>query len=124
MGHKVMELLLIQSQEHDKLPIAELKAVLETENIDTSINKLCSGLVILEDLKNDDFDKNYLRLTERLGYTHEVNQIIKKSSLENLEHARTLASPISEKSSGLSEANSALYSSGGMYPGCVMTVFL
>lgn len=81
-----MELILIQSQEHDKLPIAELKAVLETENIDTSINKLCSGLVILEDLKNDDFDKNYLRLTERLGYTHEVNQIIKKSSLENLEY--------------------------------------
>ena len=35
-----MELLLIQSQEHDKLPLAELNAVLETEEMDVEIEKV------------------------------------------------------------------------------------
>lgn len=85
MGHKIMELLLIQSQEHDKLPLAELKAVIETENINTKINILCSGLVKLENITTESFNKDYQILTKRLGYTHEVNQIIKKTNLENLE---------------------------------------
>ena len=80
-----MELLLIQSQEHDKLPLAELNAVIEAENINTNVNEICSGLVMLDNLKEENLDKNYKTLTERLGYTHEVNQLIKKVKLENLE---------------------------------------
>ena len=43
-----MELLLIQSQEHDKLPLAELNAVLETEEMDVEIEKVHPGIVLLK----------------------------------------------------------------------------
>ncbi|MCC7554446.1 MAG: TIGR01177 family methyltransferase [Methanobacteriaceae archaeon] len=78
-----MELLLIQSQEHDKLPIAELNAVLECENIPANVNKICSGLVLLDFLDNEDFYDNYKSLVERLAYTHEIDEIIIKSDINN-----------------------------------------
>ena len=40
-----MELLCIQSQEHPELPIAELKAVMECENIDAIIDVITEGLL-------------------------------------------------------------------------------
>ena len=54
-----MDLLLILSQEHDKLPLAELRAVLEIEEIETEIEIVCQGLVILRNLDEDVFDDYY-----------------------------------------------------------------
>ena len=51
-----MELLLIQSQEHDKLPIAELNAVLETEGMDVEIEKVHPGILILGNIAEDVFE--------------------------------------------------------------------
>ena len=79
-----MELLCIQSQEHPELPLAELKAVMECENIHAEINVICEGLVILGDIPEDEIDDYYKILTRRLGYTHEVHELIKKSSVESI----------------------------------------
>ena len=79
-----MELLCIQSQEHPELPLAELKAVMECENIDAMIDVVTEGLVILRDISEDNIDEYYEILTKRLGYTHEVHEIIIKSSRESL----------------------------------------
>ena len=46
-----MELLCIQSQEHPELPLAELKAVMECEEINADIDVITEGLVILKNLK-------------------------------------------------------------------------
>ena len=51
-----MELLCIQSQEHPELPLAELKAVMECENIDAIIDVVTEGLVILRDISEEDID--------------------------------------------------------------------
>ena len=48
-----MELLCIQSQEHPELPKAELKAVMDCENIDANLCVITDGLVILKDISND-----------------------------------------------------------------------
>ena len=45
-----MELLCIQSQEHDKLPLAELKAVIECEDMELDISKITEGLILLKDI--------------------------------------------------------------------------
>ena len=79
-----MELLCIQSQEHPQLPLAELKAVIECENIYTKIEKITEGLVILKDISPEDIDDYYEILTRRLGYTHEVHEVIIKTDLDNL----------------------------------------
>ncbi|MBR6928499.1 MAG: hypothetical protein IKH62_05680, partial [Methanobrevibacter sp.] len=55
-----MELLCIQSQEHPELPLAELKAVMECEDIDAEIEKVTEGLVILKDIPNDKLDEYYV----------------------------------------------------------------
>lgn len=79
-----MELLCIQSQEHPQLPIAELKAVMECENIDANIDVITEGLVILRDIGPEMCGDYYGILTKRLGYTHEVHEIIITSSVEGL----------------------------------------
>ena len=79
-----MELICIQSQEHPELPLAELKAVMECEDIDAEIEKITEGLVILRNIPSDKIDEYYAILTRRLGYTHEVHELIKKSDIENL----------------------------------------
>lgn len=81
-----MELLCIQSQEHPELPLAELKAVMECENIHADINVICEGLVILSDISEDDIDDYYRILTRRLGYTHEVHELIEKSSVDSISY--------------------------------------
>ncbi|MBE6498766.1 MAG: TIGR01177 family methyltransferase [Methanobrevibacter sp.] len=79
-----MELLCIQSQEHPLLPQAELRAVMECENIEADVNPVTEGLVVLENISPDKIDEYYAILTKRLGYTHEVHEIIKKSSVDSL----------------------------------------
>lgn len=80
-----MELLCVQSQEHPELPLAELKAVMECENIEATVDVVCEGLVILRDIPKEKIDEYNEILTRRLGYTHEVHQLIMKSSDENLD---------------------------------------
>lgn len=79
-----MELLLITSQEHEKLPYAEITAVLEAEEIEADMDILREGLVILRNLNEDSFKHSYKRLTSRLAYTHEVCHLLKETSLDNL----------------------------------------
>ena len=80
-----MELLCIQSQEHPELPLAELRAVMECENIDAEIDSITEGLVVLKDISQDNFMNYYRILTRRLGYTHEVHEHILRTDVENLE---------------------------------------
>ena len=81
-----MELVCIQSQEHPKLPLAELKAVVECEDIDAEIVKLTDGFVVLKDIHENDIDEYYKILTRRLGYTHEVHELIFKTDINNLDN--------------------------------------
>ena len=79
-----MELLCIQSQEHPDLPLAELNAVMECENIQADVEKITEGLVILKNISKDNLEPYYKILTKRLGYTHEVHEIIIKTEVVNL----------------------------------------
>lgn len=80
-----MDLLLIQSQEHETLPLAELKAVLTCENIDCDVEVITQGLILLKSLNELDFYKNYKTLVRRLAYTHEIHELILRTDLNNLE---------------------------------------
>ena len=80
-----MELLCIQSQEHPELPLAELRAVMECENIDAEVDSITEGLVILKDISKEDFESYYRILIRRLGYTHEVHELILKTNVDALE---------------------------------------
>ena len=75
-----MELLLIQSQEHNKLPLAELNAVLETEEMDVEIEKVHPGIVLLKNIAENVFDDYYRILVRRLAYTHEVHHLLNPST--------------------------------------------
>ena len=79
-----MELLCIQSQEHPELPLAELKAVMECENIIADIERITEGLVILKNISQDNLQSYYKILTKRLGYTHEVHELITRSHVERM----------------------------------------
>ena len=81
-----MELLCIQSQEHPELPQAELRAVMECENINARMEEVTLGLVILKDISPEDIDSYYRILTKRLGYTHEVHELIAKSNIEDFDN--------------------------------------
>ena len=80
-----MELLCIQSQEHPLLPQAELKAVMECENINAEMEVVTEGLVILKNISKDNICEYYRILTKRLGYTHEVHELISRSSVESFD---------------------------------------
>jgi len=80
-----MELLFIQSQEHETLPLAELKAVLATEEIDCEVELITTGLVLLKSLNREDFYNNYQVLVRRLAYTHEIHELILRTDLPKLE---------------------------------------
>ena len=80
-----MELLCIQSQEHPELPLAELKAVIECENINAEIDSITEGLVVLKGISEDNFMEYYQILTRRLGYTHEIHEHILKTDVEKLD---------------------------------------
>lgn len=80
-----MKLLLIQSQEHPSLPVAELNAVIDCENIECKVYCICEGLVILDSIKKENLDDYYKILVRRLGYTHEVHEVISEFNFDNLE---------------------------------------
>lgn len=80
-----MELLCIQSQEHPQLPLAELKAVMECEEISADIDVITEGLVILKNISEDNLHDYYQILTKRLGYTHEIHEMIKKTDVDNFD---------------------------------------
>ncbi|WP_405269652.1 TIGR01177 family methyltransferase [Methanobrevibacter sp.] len=80
-----MELLCIQSQEHPELPLAELKAVMECEGISADVEVITEGLVILRNISEKDLCPYYEILTRRLGYTHEVHELIKRTSVDDFE---------------------------------------
>ena len=80
-----MELLFIQSQEHPLLPQAELKAVMECENIDATLEVITEGLVLLTDISKENIYDYYEILTKRLGYTHEVHELILKTNVEDFD---------------------------------------
>lgn len=80
-----MELLCIQSQEHPELPLAELNAVIECEDMDTQVDRVTEGLVILKEISQENFKPYYKILTRRMGYTHEVHELILKTSVDDLE---------------------------------------
>jgi tRNA (guanine10-N2)-dimethyltransferase len=79
-----MDLILIISQEHETIPISEIKAVLFSENIQAEIEIIRSGLVYLKNLKKKDFINNYKVLVKRLGYTHEILEIISTYNIEEI----------------------------------------
>ena len=81
-----MELLCIQSQEHPQLPIAELKAVMECEEINADVEIITDGLVILKNISDEDLCSYYEILTRRLGYTHEIHEIIKKTTVDDFDN--------------------------------------
>ena len=80
-----MELLLIQSQEHSTLPLAELNAVMECENINGVVDAVCEGLVIINSLSPEYCDDYYKILVKRLGYTHEIHEVIAKFDYNDIE---------------------------------------
>ena len=80
-----MELLCIQSQEHPKLPQCELKAVIECEEMEATLNVITEGLVIVNGISEENIDEYYQILTRRLGYTHEVHQILKTSNVSDFD---------------------------------------
>ena len=80
-----MELLCIQSQEHPKLPQCELKAVIECEEREATLNVITEGLVIVSGISEENIDEYYQILTRRLGYTHEVHQILKTSNVSDFD---------------------------------------
>lgn len=80
-----MELLCIQSQEHPHLPLAELKAVMECEGIIADIEVISEGLLILKNISKDNLMGYYEILTRRLGYTHEIHEMIKRTNLDDFD---------------------------------------
>lgn len=80
-----MELLCIQSQEHPHLPLAELKAVMECEGIIADIEVISEGLLILKNISKDNLMDYYEILTRRLGYTHEIHEMIKRTNLDDFD---------------------------------------
>lgn len=80
-----MELLCIQSQEHPELPQAELRAVMECEEIDAEMDVITEGIVILKNITQDNINSYYKILTDRLGYTHEIHEFILKSNVNDLD---------------------------------------
>ena len=80
-----MELLCIQSQEHPQLPLAELKAVMECEDIVADIEVITEGLVILKNISEENLNEYYGILTKRLGYTHEIHEMIKRTDVDGFD---------------------------------------
>jgi tRNA (guanine10-N2)-dimethyltransferase len=81
-----MDLILVISQEHETIPIAEIKAVLCSEKIEAEIEIVRNGLVYLKNLKKEDFINNYKILVKRLGYTHEILEVISTYNIESIDN--------------------------------------
>jgi tRNA (guanine10-N2)-dimethyltransferase len=81
-----MELFLILSRENDTLPSAELKSVLEAENIEFNSKTYEWGIMGLEipDGAHDGLETAQI-LAKRLGYSHEICQLLMETTLDELE---------------------------------------
>lgn len=77
-----MEIFLILSREHETLPLAELKAILEAENIEYELNEVDLGIVKL----NTDFEDAAQIIGKRIAYGHEICSLIKDTTMEELEN--------------------------------------
>lgn len=77
-----MEIFLILSREHETLPLAELKAILEAENIEYELNEVDLGIVKL----NTDFENAAQVIGKRIAYGHEICSLIKDTTMEDLEN--------------------------------------
>ena len=53
--------------------------------MELDISKITEGLILLKDISDENSDKYYQTLVKRLGYTHEVDEVIFKSSIDDLE---------------------------------------
>ena len=67
-----MELLCIQSQEHPQLPIAELKAVMECENIDAEVEIVTEGLVILKNISEVQLRVSYFSVFKSVLFSSQT----------------------------------------------------
>lgn len=76
-----MEIFLILSREHETLPLAELKAILDAENIDYNLVEVEMGIVKLN--TPDDNAANIIG--KRIAYGHEICSLIKDTTIDNLE---------------------------------------
>ncbi|MBM4240254.1 MAG: TIGR01177 family methyltransferase [Euryarchaeota archaeon] len=77
-----MELLLILSREHDTLPKAEVIAVLESERVHFEIKCEYNGILVLNIADRDDWIINIL--AKRLGFLHEISELIIKTDINKL----------------------------------------
>lgn len=78
-----MELFLILSREHETLPSAEVKAALQAENIPFNSKNYELGIM---GLMVDDGEEIAQVLGKRLGYAHEICQLLKETTLNELEY--------------------------------------
>ncbi|MGL6298130.1 MAG: TIGR01177 family methyltransferase, partial [Methanobacteriaceae archaeon] len=78
-----MDIFLILSQEHDTLPLAEIKAVVETEEIQTDIVPVVPGITLLKNLDDNKSDAYFNLFNKRLGYIHELDELIMESKLDS-----------------------------------------
>ncbi|MCK9152114.1 TIGR01177 family methyltransferase [Methanobacterium alcaliphilum] len=75
-----MEIFLILSREHETLPSGEVKAVLEAEEIEYDIKYDEGGVMVI-----DSPAKITSILGKRMGYAHEICDLLFETTLENLE---------------------------------------
>jgi len=77
-----MEIVLIMSQEHNTLPMAEIEAVLNAEGVPFNLKNQYEGILIL------DIPDNYLKslqdVGKRLSYTHELCRLIVETDKDHL----------------------------------------
>jgi tRNA (guanine10-N2)-dimethyltransferase len=69
-----MEIVLIISQEHKTLPIAEIEAVLKSENIPFDIKNQYDGVLIIN--IPEECSKFLKNIVKRFSYTHEVCKLL------------------------------------------------
>ncbi|MDP2836046.1 MAG: TIGR01177 family methyltransferase [Methanobacteriaceae archaeon] len=77
-----MEIFLILSREHETLPLAELRAILDAENMDYDLKEVEMGVV---KLKTDNEDAADI-IAKRIAYGHEICSLIKDMDIDNLEN--------------------------------------
>ena len=58
---------------------------MECEDINADVEIITEGLVILKNISDDDLYPYYEILTKRLGYTHEIHEIIKKTNIDDFD---------------------------------------
>ncbi|MDI6645096.1 MAG: TIGR01177 family methyltransferase [Methanobacteriaceae archaeon] len=76
-----MEIYIVLSRENITLPKSEVKAVLESEKIPYQIEKDLNGILIIEIPDNESYIEI---LGKRLGYVHEIVELLFETDIKNL----------------------------------------